>query len=139
MASRLSTGSVAFRALLTLLALLACGWLLVSWRNERLQTDAIVLLLQQPPQAAAAITRLEDAQLLSASQQPLAFKASANFILGDRRKAEAELLAVLDREPKNRTAWLLLGNWLLPENPAAAARAFARAAELDGNVPAGAK
>lgn len=125
--------------MLTLLALLACGWLLVSWRNERLQTDAIVLLAQQPPQAAAAITRLQDAQLLSASLQPQAFEASANFILGDRRKAEAELLDLLNQEPENRTAWLLLGNWLLAENPAAAARAFARAAALDGNVPAGAK
>lgn len=136
---RLPTASVPLRALLTLLAVLACGWLLVSWRDERLQTEAIVLLAEQPPQAAEAIPRLQDAQLLSASLQPQAFKASADFILGDHRKAIAELQAVLDQEPENRTGWLLLGNWLLAVSPAASARAFARAAELDGRVPAGAQ
>ena len=129
------THSVALRAALTLLALLACGWLLVSWRNEQLQTDAILLLAKQPPQAAAAIGPLKRAELFNASLQPQAFIASANYILGDRLKAETELKQVLQKEPQNRTGWLLLGNWLQADDPVRAARAFARAAALNGNLP----
>jgi cytochrome c-type biogenesis protein CcmH/NrfG len=51
---------------------------------------------------------------------------------GDRARAVAELERLLQSEPENRPSWLLLGNWLRSDDPIASARAFERAAQLDG-------
>lgn len=124
------------RIALSMLAAAIVAWLLISWNDERLQTDGIVLLEQRPPQTSAALDRFRAAKLLSASLQPDAFVASATFIAGDRTAAVAELEALLRSEPENRTGWLLLANWLRVDDPAASARASARAAALDRMAPA---
>lgn len=123
------------RILLSLLASAAIVWLLISWHDERLQTEGIMLLAEQPPRPTEAIERFRDAGLLSASLQPELFEASSVYILGDREKAIGDLRSLLLREPRNRTGWLLLGNWLLVSDPSAAATAFHQAALLDGRVP----
>ena len=123
------------RILLSLLAAAAIGWLLISWQDERLQTEGIILLAEQPPRPTEAIERFRDAGLLSASLQPKLFEASSVYLLGDREKAISDLRALLLREPRNRTGWLLLGNWLLVSDPGAAAIAFGQAELLDGRVP----
>lgn len=135
MAHPLPPRALALRLLLSLFAVAAVGWLLVSWHDERLQTEGILLLAEQPARPAEAIERFRDAQLLSASLQPQLFEASAVFLLGDRARAIADLRRLLGREPRNRTGWLLLGNWLLTDDPPGAEAAFRRAAALDGEVP----
>ncbi len=123
------------RILLSLLAAAAIGWLLISWQDEQLQTEGIMLLAEQPPRPTEAIERFRGAGLLSASLQPKLFEASSVYLLGDREKAISDLRALLLREPRNRTGWLLLGNWLLVSDPGAAAIAFGQAELLDGRVP----
>ncbi len=120
------------RILLSLLAAAIIAWLLIGWNDDRLQTQGIVLLERQPPQTAEALERFRSAKLLSASLQPDAFEASVLLLNGDRARAIAQLEGLLRSEPENRTGWLLLGNWLSSDDPAGAARAFERAAALDG-------
>jgi len=123
------------RILLSLLAAAAIGWLLISWQDEQLQTEGIMLLAEQPPRPTEAIERFRGAGLLSASLQPKLFEASSVYLLGDREKAIGDLRSLLLREPRNRTGWLLLGNWLLASDPGAAAIAFRQAELLDGRIP----
>ena len=120
------------RLLLSLLAAAIFAWLVISWNDDRLQTQGIVLLERQPPETAEALERFRSAKLLSASLQPDAFEASALFLNGDRARAVAGLERLLQSEPENRTGWLLLGSWLRSDDPIASARAFERAAQLDG-------
>lgn len=120
------------RLVLSLAAAAIVAWLLISWNDERLQTQGIVLLESQPPQSAAALERFRSAKLLSASRQPDAFEASALLLSGDRAAAIAQLEELLRSEPENRTGWLLLANWLRSDDQAGSARALAKAAQLDG-------
>jgi len=94
-----------------------------------------MLLAEQPPRPTEAIERFRGAGLLSASLQPKLFEASSVYLLGDREKAIGDLRSLLLREPRNRTGWLLLGNWLLASDPGAAAIAFRQAELLDGRIP----
>ena len=119
------------RLLLSLLATAIFAWLVISWNDDRLQTQGIVLLERQPPQTAAALESFRSAKLLNASLQPDAFEASVLFLNGDRARAVARLEGLLKIEPENRPSWLLLGNWLRSDDPIASARAFERAAQLD--------
>jgi cytochrome c-type biogenesis protein CcmH/NrfG len=120
------------RLLLSLLATAIVAWLVISWNDDRLQTQGIVLLERQPPETAEALERFRSAKLFNASLQPDAFEASALFLAGDRARAVAKLERLLQIEPENRPSWLLLGNWLRSDDPIASARAFERAAQLDG-------
>jgi len=134
MAARLPGRSKVVRILFTAAALLIAGWLLVSWQDERLQRQGILLLGQQPPNTAAAIDRFERARLLSVSLQPDQFIAATVYLNGDHAGAEKQLRALLVREPENRTGWLLLANWLLADDPIAGRQALEVAAQLDGRI-----
>ena len=120
------------RLLLSLVATAIVAWLVISWNDDRLQTQGIVLLERQPPQTAKALESFRSAKLFNASLQPDAFEASVLFLNGDRARAVARLEGLLEGEPENRTGWLLLGSWLRSDDPIASARAFERAAQLDG-------
>ena len=120
------------RLLLSLVAAAIVAWLLISWNDDRLQAQGIVLLERQPPQTAQALESFRSAKLLNASLQPDAFEASVLFLEGDRARAVAGLERLLRSEPENRPGWLLLGIWLRSDDPIASARAFERAAQLDG-------
>ncbi len=135
MAAHTTGRSTGVRVLLSAAALLIAGWLLVSWHDERLQTQGSHILLgQQPPNTAAAIDRFERARLLSVSLQPDQFIAMAVYLNGDHVEAENQLRALLVREPENRTGWLLLANWLLADDPVAGRQALEVAARLDGLI-----
>ncbi len=134
MAAHTTGRSTGVRVLLSAAALLIAGWLIVSWQDERLQTQGILLLGQQPPNTAAAVDRFERARLLSVSLQPDQFIASAVYLSGDQLGAENQLRALLVREPENRTGWLLLANWLLADDPVAGRQALEIAARLDGRI-----
>ena len=125
--------TTALRIALSVLALLAGGWLLVGWNDARLQTDGILLLAEHPPRAAEALKRFNSAKFLSASLQPEEFASSSVFLLGNRPLAIDQLKTVLETEPQNRSGWILLANWLAPTDPVASAAAFRRAALLNGN------
>ncbi len=134
MAARLPGRSKVVRVLFSAAALLIAGWLLVSWQDERLQRQGILLLAQQPPNTAAATDRFERARLLSVSLQPDQFIAATVYLSGDHAGAEKQLRALLVREPENRTSWLLLANWLLVDDPVAGRQALEVAARLDGRI-----
>ena len=127
------TRALVVRTALVALALLCAGWLAVSLRNERLQVAGIRLLAEKPPQVDAALDDFRRASQLSASQQPELFEASVYFLKGQRPRAISMLRGLLAREPDNRTGWLLLGNWLQASGDPGAARAYARARELNGS------
>ncbi len=90
------------------------------------------MLAEQPPRPREALEQFRGAQLMSASLQPQLFEASTIYLLGNHAEATADLRRLLRREPRNRTGWLLLGNWLLADDPPAANQAFRQAATLDG-------
>ncbi len=134
MAARTTGRSTGVRVLLSAAALLIAGWLLVSWQDERLQTQGMLLLGQQPPNTAAAIDLFERARLLSVSLQPDHSIALTVYLSGDQLGAENQLRALLVREPENRPGWLLLANWLLADDPVAGRQALEIAARLDGRI-----
>ena len=121
------------RVALVIAALAAAGWLALSLQNERLQVAGIKLMAGSPPQPGPALEKFRRASRLSASQQPEQFQANAYFTRGERSRAVAMLRGLLAKEPDNRTGWLLLGNWLAPDNPREADAAFARARALNGS------
>ena len=121
------------RVILVAAALVVAGWLALSLRNERLQVSGIRLMAEQPPQPALALDRFRQASLLSASQQPELFEASAYYAKGQPQRAVTMLRDLLAQEPDNRTGWLLLSAWLRPTDPAGAKAATERARALDGS------
>lgn len=123
----------ALRVILVAAALVVAGWLALSLRNERLQVSGIRLMAEQPPQPALALDRFRQASLLSASQQPELFEASAYYAQGQPQRAVTMLRDLLAQEPDNRTGWLLLSAWLRPTDPAGAKAATERARALDGS------
>ena len=124
---------LALRVILVAAALVVAGWLALSLRNERLQVSGIRLMAEQPPQPALALDRFRQASLLSASQQPELFEASAYYAQGQPQRAVTMLRDLLAQEPDNRTGWLLLSAWLRPTDPAGANAAAERARVLDGS------
>jgi len=123
----------ALRVILVAAALVVAGWLALSLRNERLQVSGIKLMAEQPPQPTLALDRFRQASLLSASQQPELFEASAYYAQGQPQRAITMLRDLLAQEPDNRTGWLLLSAWLRPTDPAGAKAATERARALDGS------
>ena len=123
----------ALRVILVAAALVVAGWLALSLRNERLQVSGIRLMAEQPPQPELALDRFRQASLLSASQQPELFEASAYYAQGQPQRAVTMLRDLLAQEPDNRTGWLLLSAWLRPTDPAGAKAATERARALDGS------
>ena len=132
MASPASRTTAVTRVLLVALALLAAGWLAVSWRDVRLQDQGIRLFQATPTQARAALSKFHAAGRLNASRQPRQFEAASYWVLGERERAVAMLKDLLRQEPDNRIGWVLLSNWLRASDPAAAAAAARRAEKLNG-------
>ena len=132
MASPVSRTTAVTRVLLVALALLAAGWLAVSWRDVRLQDQGIRALQATPPAPRVALAKFRAAGRLNASRQPVQLAAAAYLILGERDRAIAMLRRELRAEPDNRIGWVLLSNWLRGVDPAAADAAARRAEKLNG-------
>ncbi len=119
------------RVVLLACAVAAVAWLAIGLRDQRRQDAGVRLLRASPPQAQAALERLDGARMLNASSQPDVYRALAFGLLGRHERAVNGLRAVLRDEPENRSAWLLLAAIVEADDPALAAQARRRAHELD--------
>lgn len=122
------------RIAIAVLALLAVAWSAVLWRDDRIGSEASnrLLMSEQLSDAewAREVERLQDAELLDPSTRwPLA-RAQA-YLLRDRPRDAARVTeSVLDREPENVEAWIVLREATLEINPRRAAQAGAEIRRL---------
>lgn len=107
------------RSLLQRIALIAvaipiCAWLAVSLVGARLQAEAEPIV-ERASRGSISPARLEEgrdllqrARRLSADTAPLHDEATLLAAAGRREEAVAELDRLLDEEPENFEAWVLL-------------------------------
>lgn len=128
------------RAAVALIALLIVAWAAVLWHNQRIGDDASDRLLANPRMAEASFQRVLDdykrAERLDPGTDWRLTRAGALVLRG--RRAEAARLAetVLDKEPSNLHAWLVLREATKGRDPRRAAQASAEIRRLNPPVPA---
>ena len=119
---------------IAVLALLVVAWSAVLWRDDRIGSEASnrLLMSKQLSDAewAREVERLRDAELLDPSTRwPLA-RAQA-YLLRDRPRDAAQVTeSVLDREPENVEAWIVLREATREIDPRRAAQAGAEIRRL---------
>lgn len=127
---------MAARIALGVLVLAVLAWLVIGLRNARLENEAADALGSSPDTAPPArLAEARDAYRRAAELNPdtgpeVREAGIANF-RGRPREALAVLRRVVDREPENFDAWLLIASAADDVDPALAARARERARELN--------
>jgi predicted Zn-dependent protease len=128
------------RIALTVLVVAVLAWVAIGLRNARLEADAAGLVGSSP--ATASPERLAEARdaymratELSADTGPEVRAAGIANFTGKPREALAILRGVVDREPDNFDAWLLIASAADKLDRALAARARARARSLNPLQP----
>ncbi|HEV3379131.1 MAG TPA: hypothetical protein VG126_17790 [Thermoleophilaceae bacterium] len=122
------------RIAIAVVALLVIAWSAVLWRDDRIGSEASnrLLMSEQLSDAewAREVERLRDAELLDPSTKwPLA-RAQA-YLLRDRPRDAARLTeSVLEREPENVEAWIVLREATREIDPRRAAQASAEIRRL---------
>jgi predicted Zn-dependent protease len=115
-------------------ALLVVAWSAVLWRDDRIGSDASDRLLMSAQltdaEWAREVERLRDAELLDpGTKWPLA-RAQA-YLLRERPRDAARLIeSVLEREPENVEAWIVLSEATREIDPRRAAQARAEIRRL---------
>jgi hypothetical protein len=124
------------RAALGVLTVAVLAWLALGLRNARLEADAVRAIGTEPARASAA--QLADARddyrratKLNADTGPDVRVAGLANLGGHPREALTRLRDVVRREPENFDAWFLMSSVAARIDPALAARARARARELN--------
>jgi tetratricopeptide (TPR) repeat protein len=127
---------MAARIALGLLVVVALAWLGLGLRNARLEADGARLIGDSP--ADASLARLAEArddyrraEKLSADTGPAVRVAGLANFTGHPREALEQLRDVVRREPENFDAWLLMSSVAADLDSPLAARARARARELN--------
>jgi hypothetical protein len=100
------------RIAIAVVALLVIAWSAVLWRDDRIGSEASNRLLMSEhltdAEWAREVERLRDAELLDPSTKwPLA-RAQAYLLRGRPRDAARLTESVLEREPENVEAWIVL-------------------------------
>jgi predicted Zn-dependent protease len=127
------------RIVLAVVALLVVAWSAVLWRDDRIGSEASsrLIMSEQLTDAewAREVERLRDAELLDPSTKwPLA-RAGA-FVLRDRPRDAARVVeSVLEREPENVEAWIVLSRATREIDPRRAAQARAEILRLSPPPP----
>jgi predicted Zn-dependent protease len=122
------------RIAIAVVALLVVAWSAVLWRDDRIGSEASNRLLRSEQLSdaewAREVERLRDAELLDPSARwPLA-RAQA-YLLRDRPRDAARVTeSVLDREPENVEAWIVLREATREIDPRRAAQAAAEIRRL---------
>lgn len=127
------------RVLLTVAAIAAAVWLGIGLNSSLLQRSAQRTGFRAPEtltpaQIAHATDRFESARKRNPDTQPAVNEAAMLARVGQEREAVSILREVVDKEPDNLTAWVVLSSAAAKREPALAQRAAARAREL--NPPA---
>jgi hypothetical protein len=102
---------VVSRVVLAVVALLAAGWLAVSWRNARLQEKATAVVLHEtiaPDEAEDARRWLDRASFLNPDRTPEIGLGVLALRIDRPREAERRARVVLDAEPERSDARNLL-------------------------------
>jgi hypothetical protein len=126
--------TVAARAALLAVAVLACLWLLAGLRAARLQADGERPLGAGQDQRAAIEDRLaalEDARDLNPDPTPEIREAQLLVVADRDREAVRVLEDVVEREPENYEAWLGLRQAAFTIDPPLARRATREALRLN--------
>jgi predicted Zn-dependent protease len=115
------------RIAIAVVALLVVAWSAVLWRDDRIGSEASnrLLMSEQLTDAewAREVERLRDAELLDPSTKwPLA-RAQAYLLRGRPRDAARLTESVLEREPENVEAWIVLREATREIDPRRAAQA----------------
>lgn len=124
------------RVLLAVAAVAAAIWLGIGLNSALLQRSAERTGFRAPEtltpaQIAHSVDRFESARKHSPDTQPAVNEAALLARVGRERRAVAILRDVVDKEPDNLTAWVVLSNAAAQREPALAARAADRARELN--------
>ncbi len=127
---------MAARIALGVLVLAVLAWLALGLRNARLEADGARLIGDSPADASPArLAEARDdyrrAEKLSADTAPAVRVAGLENFTGHPREALERLRDVVRREPENFDAWFLMSSVAADIDPALAARARARARELN--------
>lgn len=128
------------RAAVALVAALLCAWSVVLWRDQQVGGEASDRVLANPNMGDAqwedTLDRFRSAELLDPSSDwPLA-RAGALLLKGDRARAARIAESVLEREPDNLQAWIVLREATVGRDPRRAAEANAQIRRLNP-VPTG--
>ncbi|MEA2364752.1 MAG: hypothetical protein QOI32_264 [Thermoleophilaceae bacterium] len=124
------------RVALGVLALVVLAWLAVGLRNARSEAEAVRLIgtsVRTVPleQLDRAGDDYRSADRLNASSDPDLHLAALENFTGHPRRAIRLLREVTRREPENFDAWFLMAGVAAKRDPSLAARAEARARELN--------
>ena len=128
------------RIALGLLVVAVVAWLALGLRSATLEADAAGLVGSSPATASPErLAEARDAYLRAAERNPdtgpeVRAAGIANFT-GKPRDGLAILRGVVDREPENFDAWLLIASAAEGIDPSLAARARARARALNPLLP----
>lgn len=127
------------RVLLAVAAVAAAIWLGIGLNSSLLQRSAERTGFRSPEtltpaQITHATDRFESARENNPDTQPAVNEAALLARVGQERRAVAILRDVVDKEPDNLTAWVILSSAAARREPALAARAAERARRL--NPPA---
>jgi hypothetical protein len=122
------------RALLALVAVAMVAWSAVLWRNDRVGYDAAGKIFGDPTMTHAewdhSLDQLRQADFLDPSTKWEVSRASA-LVLRDRPAAARVAESVVDREPDNLQAWLLLYRATSGRDPERAREARAQIERLN--------
>jgi hypothetical protein len=128
------------RVALALFAVVVIAWSAVLWRNENIGYDAADRIFGNPTMSDAewanALDQLHDAELLDPSTKWRMSRATA-LLLRDPPAAARLAGSVIEREPDNLEAWLVVMRATQDSDPARAAEALVQIQRL--NPPPGSR
>ena len=133
--------SVLPRAAIALVALAVVAWSAVLWRGERIGRDASnrIIMNQDLSDAewAGEVERLRDAELLDPGTKWPVARAGALLQRGHAAAAARVIEDVVEQEPDNVEAWIVLREAAEGRDPRQAARARREIRRLSPPVPGG--
>jgi len=123
------------RAIVLVAAVLALGWLAVSYHNSRVIRHAQVASADQkatPAEIDSALRAVRDDLVLDTSRtEALSYRASLEIRAGREDEARKLFEEIVRREPDYRSAWLGLYQFTQKSDPARSAQALAQVRRLD--------
>jgi Tetratricopeptide repeat len=129
------------RAAIALVALAIVAWSAVLWRGDRIGRDASDRIIMNQDLSDAdwerEVERLRDAELLDAGTRWPVARAGALLQRGHRAEAARVIEDVVEREPDNLEAWIVLREAAEGRDPRRAARAHREIRRLSPPVPGG--
>jgi hypothetical protein len=127
--------STLLRGAIALVAVALVTWSVVLWRDERIGSAAVDRILRNPdlsePAWAREVRNLRDAELLNPSTSWAIARAGALLQRGRPGAAARVIEDVVEREPDNVEAWLLLHRVMRGRDPERAAEARAAIRRLN--------